>query len=146
SVKGTGDVIAYAPLERQQTIETPIKGRVARLGDGIFENARVKKGQLIAEIADIDTEYLVRLEGQLTVSNLQVSAAEGLLEASRRNLDAAHTIVTSFESQVAAYRQVKQQVVAAAESEVLAARNKVEAENQQLAEHEAALAQVQADY
>ena len=25
SVKGTGDVIAYAPLERQQTIEAPIK-------------------------------------------------------------------------------------------------------------------------
>jgi multidrug resistance efflux pump len=146
SVKGTGDVVAYAALEREQTIETPIKGRVAKLGEGIFENAHVKAGQLIAEIADIDTEYLVRLEGQLTASKLQVSATEELLRASRRNLDAAHTIVASFESQVAAYQQVKEQVVAAAESDVRAAQNKVEAEKQQLAEQEAALAQVQADY
>ena len=146
SVKGTGDVIAYAPLERQQTIETPIKGRIVRLGEGIFENAHVQKGDLIAEIADIDTEYLVRLEGQLAASRLQVSATEELLEASRRNLEAARTIVTAFKSQVAAYEQVKEQVVAAADSDVSAARNKVEAEKQQLAEQEAALAQVQADY
>ena len=51
SVKGTGNVIAYAPLDRQQTIETPIKGRIMRLGDGIVENAHVKKGDLIAEVA-----------------------------------------------------------------------------------------------
>lgn len=146
SVKGSGDVIAYAPLEREQTIETPIKGRVVKLGEGVFENAFIKQGQLIAEVADIDSEYLVRLEGQLAASKLQVSASEQLLEASRRNLEAAHTIVSSFESQVAAYQQVKEQVVAAAESDVLAAKNKVEAEKQQLAEQEAALAQVQADY
>ncbi len=146
SVKGSGDVIAYAPLERLQTIETPIKGRVVRLGDGIFENAHVKKGQLIAEIADIDTEFLVRLEGQLLASRLQVSAGEELLQASRRNLEAVKTIVSSYESQVTAYQQVKEQVVAAAESEARAAGNKVEAETQQLAEHEAALAQVSADY
>jgi multidrug resistance efflux pump len=146
SVKGSGDVIAYAPLERQQTIEAPIKGRIVKLGDGIFENAHVEKGQLIAEIADIDSEYLVRLEGQLIASRQQVDAMEALLEASRRNLDAARMIVTSFESQVAAYQQVKAQVLAAAESEILSARNKVEAEMQQLAEQEAALVQFQADF
>ncbi len=44
SVKGTGGVIAYATDERQQTLEAPIKGRITRLGEGIFENAFVKKG------------------------------------------------------------------------------------------------------
>jgi len=146
SVKGTGNVIAYAPLERQQTIETPIKGRIVRLGDGIFENAHVNKGDLIAEVADIDGEYLGRLESQLAASERQVTAAESLLAASKRNLEAACTIVTSLESQVVAYREVKVQVIAAAEANIASARNKVEAEKQQLAEHEAGLAQVQADF
>jgi len=146
SVKGTGNVIAFAPSEREQTIEAPIKGRVVRLGDGIYENAFVTKGQLIAEIADIDAEYLFRLEAKLSLSRFQVSAAEELLRANRGNLEAARTVVSSFESQVAAYQQVKEQVVAAAESSVKAARNRVEAELEQLAEQRAALAQVEADY
>ena len=49
----------YDPSERQQTIETPIKGRIVRLGDGVFENAHVKKGQLIAEVADVDGATLL---------------------------------------------------------------------------------------
>jgi multidrug resistance efflux pump len=146
SVKGTGNVLAYAPLERQQTIETPIKGRIARLGENIYENAHVKEGELIAEIADIDTGYLVRLEGQLSASQRQVAAAEALVEANRRNLAAANTIVSSYESQVTAYGLVKTQVIAAADAAVASAINKVEAERQQLAEHDAALTQVQADY
>lgn len=146
SVKGTGNVIAYAPRERQQTIETPIKGRIVRLGDKIYENAHVRKGDLIAEIADIDTGYLVRLEGQLSASRRQVEAAEALLEANKRNMEAAKTIVGSVESQVTAYGLVKEQVIAAADAMVASAQNKIEAEEQQLVEHEAAFAQVQADY
>src|SRR6056297_2963316 len=48
SVKGTGNVIAYAPEERQQTLESPINGRIVRVGKGIVENAHVEKGELIA--------------------------------------------------------------------------------------------------
>ncbi len=146
SVRGKGNVIAYAPRERQQTIETPIKGRIVRLGEGIFENAHVQRGDLIAEVADIDPEYLGRLEGQLSAAQRQLQASESLLVANQRNLQAAKTIVASFESQIIAYRQVKEQVVAAAEANSASAKNKVEAERQQLAEYEAALAQVRADF
>ncbi len=146
SVKGTGNVIAYAPLERQQVIESPIKGRIIRLGENIHENAFVRRGALIAEIADIDPDYLGRLEAQLSAVRRQVAAAKSLLEAARRNRDAAEMIVSSFQSQVTAYEQVKEQVVASADAAVASARNKVEAERQKLAEFEAALAQVQADF
>jgi len=146
SVKGTGNVIAYATSERQQTIETPIKGRIVRLGDGVFENAHVKGGELIAEIADIDTEYLIRIEGQLSASRRQVEAADALLAANQRNLEAAKTIVSSVEAQVTAYQRVKEQVIAAADATVESAKNKVQAEQQQLAEQEAALTQVRADF
>lgn len=146
SVKGTGDVIAYDPLERQQTIESPIKGRIVRWNQSIRENAHVQKGEFIAEIADIDTGYLVRLEAQLSASQRQVEAAQSLLEANLRNLEAAKTIVTSIQSQVTAYELVKEQVISAADANVASAQNKVEAEQQQLAEHEATFNQVKADY
>lgn len=146
SVKGTGNVIAYDPLERQQTIEATIKGRIVRLGEGIFENAHVTKGQLIAEIADIDGEYLARLEGQLLASEQELKASQALLAASERNLLAAETVVTSFEAQVEAYKEVKVQILAAADSAIDAAQNKVEAEDQALLENKAAYDQIKADF
>lgn len=146
SVKGTGNVIAYAPSERQQVLEAPIKGRIVRLGEGIVENASVAKGQLIAEIADIDPDYLGRLEAQRDAIQRQVDAEAELLEASKRNLDATRTIVESFQAQVSAYELVKTQVVAAADAAVESAKNKVDAELEQLNEQHAALEQVEADY
>lgn len=146
SVKGTGSVIAYAPLERQQTLETPIKGRIIRFGDNIYENAHVAKGQLIAEVADIDEQYLTRLEEQLAATETQVAASKDLLEANERNFVAAQSVVTAFESQVEAYRLVKEQVIAAADALVAAAASQVEAEKQHLVEHQAELSQVQADF
>ena len=146
SVKGTGGVIAYDPLERQQTIEAPIKGRIVWWNEKIRENDHVKKGDLIAEIADIDAGYIVRLQGQLEATRRQVTALQQVLEANKRNLTAAETVVESFLSQVTAYKLVKDQVVDAAKAAVSSARNKVDAENQQLAEQEAALTQVEADF
>lgn len=146
TVKGSGSVIAYAPLERQQVIETPIKGRIVRLGEGIFENAHVKKGQLIAEIADIDADYLGRLEATLVAATSQVEASNSVLEANRLSLAAAKTIVTAFESQVVAYRSVKEQTIASADAAVESAKNKVAAEKQQLVAMQAALDQTEANF
>ena len=146
SVVGSGDVMAYAPGDRQQTIEAPIKGRIVNWGSGIVEKAHVRKGDLIVEIADIDESYLSRLESQLAAGRSQVEAQHQLLEASQRNLAAALTVVVSIESQVAAYRTVKEQVIASANAEIESAKNKVTAEQQHLAEQRAVLAQVEADY
>lgn len=146
NVKGTGNVMAFAPHERQQTLESPIRGRIVRFGEGIVENARVVKGQLIAEIADIDENYLSRLELQLTAGEGQVEAARALLEAEQRTLEAARSIVLACESQVAAYEQVREQSIAAADALIESARNKVEAEVQKWEQEKAALEQVQADY
>ncbi|RPI77365.1 MAG: toxin secretion protein, partial [Planctomycetaceae bacterium] len=76
SVSGKGKVVAYSPNEREQVIESPIKGRLIRLGEGIIENARVSKGQLIAELQDLDPEYLKRLEAQALASQRALEAAE----------------------------------------------------------------------
>ena len=53
SVTGSGNVVAYTPLERRQTIDAPIKGRVVRWGDGLIETTLVLKGQFLLEIQDL---------------------------------------------------------------------------------------------
>ena len=60
SVPGTGRLIAYAPLERQQTIEAPIAGRLVHWA--VQEGDHVEAGQLIAELSDNDPQILERLE------------------------------------------------------------------------------------
>ena len=146
SVKGTGKVIAFAPDERQQVIEAPIKGRIVQWGEGIFENAHVDEGQFIAEIQDIDPELMARLEQQLTALQESKTAAEQQLEANQRNVQAVQMMTTPLESQLRAYQAVKQQVEASATAAVDSARNKIAAEEQALAETAANKTQAEADY
>jgi len=146
SITGGGNVMAYAPRERQQTIEATIKGRIVRWGEDIFENARVEKGQLIAEIQDLDPSLLGRLQDQLTSTRSQLEAAHQQVAASHRNLDAAHAIIESQLAQVTAYTEVKLQVIASADAFIENAGQKVIAEEQHLIEQLAAFTQVTADY
>lgn len=146
SVTGTGSVLAFAPDQRQQVIEAPIKGRLHRWGEGIFENARVEKGQVIAEIRDLDESYSARLDQQLVNSQQSVQASRQQLEANQRALEATRLIVESYEAQVRAYQRVKEETIAAQNAYVEMAERKVRAEKEQLAEYMAALPQLEAEY
>ncbi|MEX0818592.1 MAG: HlyD family efflux transporter periplasmic adaptor subunit [Pirellulaceae bacterium] len=146
SINGTGDVVAFAPRERRQTIEAPIKGRVVRWGDGLVENARVVKGQFLVEVQDLDAGYTGRLEDQVRNSQQQVAAAAEQFRANQRALEAAKTIVQSFEAQRVAYLRVKEETIAAQDAYVAMAAKKVQAEQQQLIEYQAAIPQLEAEY
>ena len=50
SVSGTGRVIAFTPLERQQTISAPVDGRVVRWHAA--EGTRVKRGDVIGFVGN----------------------------------------------------------------------------------------------
>lgn len=146
SVTGTGDVVAYAPLERRQTIEAPTKGRVIRWGEGLVENARVVKGQFLAEIQDLDAQYTTRLEDQVQNSQQQVKAATSKLEADTRALEMAKMVVESWDNQRVAYERVREETIAAQDAYIEMARKKVKAEEQQLIEFQAAIPQLQAEF
>lgn len=146
SVKGTGNVLAYSPDQRQQVIQATINGRIARWGDQIFENAKVTKGQVIAEIRDLDESYAARLDMQLLNSQQGVIAANQHLEASQQALEAAKTIVESYQDQVQAFETVKRETIAAQNAYIEVADKKVKAEQQKLLELQAALPQLQAEY
>jgi multidrug resistance efflux pump len=146
SVTGSGNVIAYAPLERQMVVESPIKGRILDWGVGIVENAHVKKGQRILEVQDIDPDYLLRLQEQEESGQRQLAAAQESLAAGLRHVEAAQASIVPYEAQLRAYRTVQTEVVAAADQYVKSAEQKVEAETRALEEAEAGFSQAQADY
>lgn len=146
SITGSGDVVAYAPSERAQTIEAPIKGRIVRWGEGIVDNAQVRKGQVIAEIQDLDPALASRIREQMFAGERQVAASRDQLSAAERNLSAIELTIASFESQLRAYRNAREQTIASADAMIESARQKVTAEQRALEQEKAALVQVEADF
>ncbi|MEZ6034434.1 MAG: HlyD family efflux transporter periplasmic adaptor subunit [Planctomycetaceae bacterium] len=132
TITGAGYVVAYAPRERQQVLEATIKGRIFRWNEELVENARVSKGDFIAEIRDLDDSYSLRLQGQL-------ENTESILDASKK-------IVAATDGQLQAYRRVQTEIEAAQNAYVQSATEKVNAAEQKLAIAEAAIPQLQAAY
>ncbi|NVB38063.1 HlyD family efflux transporter periplasmic adaptor subunit [Pseudenhygromyxa sp. WMMC2535] len=86
SLPGTGRVIAYAPLERQQAIEAPIEGRIVRWH--VQEGSRVRAGTPIAEISDNDPDILDRIERQRRAAQMAKSAAQGSVDVAEARITA----------------------------------------------------------
>ncbi len=131
-VAGSGRVVAFDPLLREQVVQAPISGRVTRWADGMREGIRVKQGQMIVEIRDLDPNLLARLEEQI--------------EATERELESLKQVARAYEAQVEAFRIVKQQVVSAADEYVKMSEQKLKAELQNYQSVEAARLQIEADY
>lgn len=146
TVRADGSVINYDPTARPQNLQAPITGRVSRLGEGIGPNVRVKKGQLIAEMVDLDPDRLARLESQL--ENLRQSArfARQGVDAAMRERTQAQLAVEVYRSNVETLKAVKRETVAAAEAQIEVARQKLEAAEKVLTNREAVLEQAEADY
>lgn len=146
SVSGSGSVIAFAPNERPQKLEALTKGRLVRLGKNVFPNAKVKSGDLIAVIEDLDPDYLDRLDNQLQTTLDLERAAKRVLEASEESLTASQDAIVSYRDQIHGYTMAKDAVLDAADSGIKAAKNKVNAEEQVLVQANAAFQQASLDY
>jgi multidrug efflux pump subunit AcrA (membrane-fusion protein) len=57
--EGVGRIVAYAPLDRQQSVESPINGRIAKWH--VKEGSRVQVGDPLLDITDNDPEFLERI-------------------------------------------------------------------------------------
>ncbi len=109
NVPGVGRVVAYAPLERQQTVEAPIGGRVVRWW--VQEGSTVIKGDPLVEISDIDPDLVTRLD--------QEKAA--IHDSYRANVEK----VRSYEQQVENLIATRDLAVAMAQYRVEMAKEKV---------------------
>jgi multidrug efflux pump subunit AcrA (membrane-fusion protein) len=93
NVSGFGKVVGTTPFERQQTIDTPVEGRVVKWY--VIEGSTVKEGDLVAEVADNDPLLLERLKEERNLIMMRLDQAKSRvtaqeialqqLELSRRN-------------------------------------------------------------
>lgn len=84
TVSGAGNVIAYSPNDRIQTISAPIDGRIVQWH--VVEGTSIKKGDPLVNIADIDPNILERLQTEKEAVEQRVSAMQRSAETSNKNL------------------------------------------------------------
>ena len=84
--RGDGSVVAYVPQERQQSIESPTKGIVEKIADGLVEGSVVKKGDFILQIQPFAANMVQQLEGQLAELKTKEETANVKAEAYRQNV------------------------------------------------------------
>ena len=75
SAPSDGKVVAFTPLERRQTIEAPIEGRVMRWA--VREGSRVEAGDVLVELSDNDPLILQRLRDERAGISARLIAVRG---------------------------------------------------------------------
>ncbi|MDP1823016.1 MAG: biotin/lipoyl-binding protein [Archangium sp.] len=135
SVDGTGRVVAFAPLERQQEVDAPIEGRVTRWY--VREGSLVKKGDLLLELTDNDPDILQRLEEERRALMARKDAAVARatsIQSRQRALDSSRTAgIRGAESRIAMAKErskAAKQTVDAARGAMETARLNIERQKQ----------------
>lgn len=88
---GKGKVIAYNPENRRQKIEAPVSGRIAKWF--VQEGQRVKKGDILVKLEDIDPQIITRLRQKRASINLNIDAARQAYTISIKNQDRQRKLV-----------------------------------------------------
>lgn len=146
SIKGDGAVVAFDPVNRPQAVQAPIKGVIAEIGEGIYENARVTKGQLVYRIADQDPQYLNRLRDQIENTKDQMAAAQLRQSQASNQLSYSRRVVGAKQNEVTSTQAAQAEAIAAADAYVEMAQNKLAAEQAGLTAASDAVWQAQLDY
>lgn len=129
NIPASGRVTALNPLDRLQSIQAPVSGRLSVMH--IQEGSRVEKDQPLLELADLDPLYADRLRQQLELATQKVTAAR----------DA----IAFYDRQIASLEQELTQMVEIARAEFDAAAEKVRVEEQELIAANADYEQKQTD-
>lgn len=118
SASGSGSVAAFVPQERQQTVTSPSKGVVVRVGQGLYEGARVKQGDFILELEPAAANLLEQLAGQRKDLESKLNSANAKADVYRQN-EIDFAAARDFAVQAA------QELVGAAEAKLESKQNTV---------------------
>lgn len=121
TVTTRGQLSAYSPYERPQDIEAQITGRIKKWH--VLEGVRVKQGELILELADIDPNFMAP---ELLALMEQQKVA---LETKRK---AAIDRAAQLEKRITEMENLVKAAVPSAEARVVEAENKVRAAEQRI--------------
>ena len=126
---GQGRVTGREPLERPQIVEAPVDGRISRVH--VVEGARVRAGDVVVEIADVDPRFLDRLQTERDMVRLRQSAAEARVASIEERIQALKSARVMALSAAAAridmakerVRQAEETLSAAAAHQIAADKN-----------------------
>lgn len=134
SVTGYGRVIIFSPMDRPQSIEAQIPGRVVKWN--IVEGQSVKAGEVIAELEDIDAKFLTNdqvpllqsqrgfVQGSLSQSHARENALLAQLQDAEKSRQLAIPAAEQRARQAEdAVRQAEQNVAQARQSVTTAELN-----------------------
>ncbi len=113
SVTGTGRVIAYTPVERQQTVDAPISGRVVRWH--VQEGDRVEEGEALVDLGDNDPDIQTRLERERDAIQRQIDASTLTIAVSETKIASQESVRTAAVTQAELKRRIAQDRQQAAE-------------------------------
>lgn len=130
TARGRGKVIAWSPVDRQQTVDAPISGRLMKWY--VFEGTRVRAGDPLCEIQNNDPDWLVRLEEQRQSYQEKVAATQEK--------------VAQYIAQVESLSQGREQDIASTQEKVRAAENAVTAAEQSVEAAKANYQQAELNY
>lgn len=102
---GSGQVIAYAPNERQQEIGATVDGRVAKWY--VVEGQRVAKGDKLVEIADIDPDIMNKLTRERQAAVARLRAVEVATQTSQLNVERQRALADQGLSAERAFEMAK---------------------------------------
>lgn len=114
SSAGRGRVVAFAPVDRQQTIDAPVEGRVQRWH--VVEGQRVRVGDPIVDIADTDPDFVTRLGRERDAVRARIEAAEARVRAVETRVDALRSSQTSAVAAAGSRSRMGEDRVRAAEN------------------------------
>ncbi|QDS97413.1 HlyD family secretion protein [Adhaeretor mobilis] len=146
TVTGEGSVVAFDPMNRPQAVQAPVKGVIAEIGDEIYENAEVKKGQLVYKIVDQDPNYLTRIQEQVKNTEDQLAAAQQRLARTEDQYRAMSLVMAAKEQETSSLRGAQAESLSAADAYVLMAENKLAAERAALKATEDTVWQAKLDF
>lgn len=138
NIRASGKVTAFAPIERQQNVEAPIGGRLVKWF--VKEGSKVKAGDVLVEISDVDPELLPRLTQQRDAAKSKLSAKEDELRAYKSQID---NLIATRDLQIATaqYRlDVARQRANSAQESVVSAQATLQTANFQIERLERLLA------
>ena len=115
NIRGQGAITAFAPLERRQTVDAPIGGMITNWY--VQEGTKVKKGDLLLEISDVDPNYQARLGAVRDSLVSKLNAKQDELKSYKIQLE---SLIVARDAKIAAAQYkldvAKQKALATAES------------------------------
>lgn len=90
NVNGSGYISSFIPAERQQTINSPVSGRIQLWH--VKEGAKVQQGDLLLEVSDIDPQLPERLNQQREANQAKLAAKQQELQAYQMQVERLETV------------------------------------------------------